>query len=187
MQPNRDDKTRNWRMSHFQIRVPRRVDDQPDWGSLCWWNAFSSLASRTRPTSRRRPRAEQTGIMALAIRLGQRSCTARETPMAAGPRNFAWTTYLALLCAASSFGQSQTGLPPIKTADYDQRGTFRVNGKPFFPIALYDAPLDDRTLRELRDFGFNVLACDAKSCASLPAKGFYGASHADKKIDDLNG
>jgi hypothetical protein len=71
--------------------------------------------------------------------------------------------------------------------DYDQRGEFRVNGKPFFPIALYDAPLDDRTLRELRDFGFNVLVCDAKACASLPAKGFYGACHTDKKIDNLTG
>jgi hypothetical protein len=81
---------------------------------------------------------------------------------------------------------AQAALPPIKTVDYDQRGAFRVNGKPFFPIALYDAPLDDRTLRELRAFGFNVLVCDAKSCASLPAKGFYGAAHADKKIDDLS-
>jgi len=107
--------------------------------------------------------------------------------MAAGLRSFAWTTYLALLGIAPVFGQPQTALPPIKTVDYDQRGAFRVNGKPFFPIALYDAPLDDRTLRELRDFGFNVLACDAKSCAALPAKGFYGASHADKKIGDLSG
>lgn len=107
--------------------------------------------------------------------------------MAAGLRSFAWTAFLALLGAAPVFGQPQTILPPIKTVDYDQRGAFRVNGKPFFPIALYDAPLDDQTLRELRDFGFNVLACDAKACAALPAKGFYGASHADKKIDHLTG
>jgi hypothetical protein len=78
-------------------------------------------------------------------------------------------------------------LPPIKSVDYDSSGAFRVNGKPFFPIALYDAPLDDQTLRELREFGFNVLACDAKSCPSLPAKGFYGMVHADKKMDDLTG
>ena len=107
--------------------------------------------------------------------------------MAAGSRSFAWTTYLALLGAAPVFGQPRAALPPIKTVDYDQRGAFRVMGKPFFPIAPYDAPLDDRTLRELRDFGFNVLASDAKSCAALPAKGFYGACHADKKIDDLSG
>lgn len=102
-------------------------------------------------------------------------------------RNFACIIYLALAGAASVFGQPQAGLPPIKSVDYDSRGVFRVNGKPFFPIALYDAPLDDRTLGELRDFGFNVLACDANSCAALPAKGFYGASHADKKIDNLSG
>jgi hypothetical protein len=107
--------------------------------------------------------------------------------MATGLRSFAWTTYLTLLSTALVFGQPQTALPPIKTVDYDEQGAFRVNGKPFFPIALYDAPLDDQTLRELREFGFNVLACDAKSCASLPAKGFYGACHADKKIDDLSG
>lgn len=107
--------------------------------------------------------------------------------MTVGLRGLAWTVCLALLGTAPAFGQPQSSLPPIKSVDYDQRGAFRVNGKPFFPIALYDAPLDDKTLRELRDFGFNVLACDAKSCASLPAKGFYGASHADKKIDDLSG
>lgn len=103
-------------------------------------------------------------------------------------RSVAWTiTCLALLGNASVFGQPQTALPPIETVGYDQRGAFRVNDKPFFPIALYDAPLDDQTLRELRDFGFNVLAADAKSCAYLPAKGFYGMAHANKKIDNLTG
>ena len=103
-------------------------------------------------------------------------------------RSFACaTTCLALLGYASAFGQPQTTLPPIETVDYDQRGAFRVNGKPFFPIVIYDAPLDDQALRELRDFGFNVLACDAKSCASLPAKGFYGAVHVNKKLDNLTG
>ena len=94
---------------------------------------------------------------------------------------------LALLSAAPAIGQPLAALPPIKTVDYDPRGAFRVNGKPFFPIVLYDAPLDAETLRELHDFGFNVLTCDAKSCASLPAHGFYGACHANKKIDDLSG
>jgi hypothetical protein len=102
-------------------------------------------------------------------------------------RSAAWATYLALLSTAPVFGQPPTTLPPIKTVGYDHRGVFHVNGKPFFPIALYDAPLDDSTLRELRDFGFNVLACDGKACAALPARGFYGAAHADKKIDDVTG
>lgn len=107
--------------------------------------------------------------------------------MVAGLRSVTWTACFTLLGAATVVGQPPAPLPPIKTVDYDQRGVFRVNGKPFFPIALYDAPLDEQTLRELRAFGFNVLACDAKSCASLPAKGFYGAAHADKKLDDLSG
>src|SRR5579864_8233395 len=105
--------------------------------------------------------------------------------MAARLRTFAWS--LAFMAATPVSGQPQTALPPIKSVDHDQRGAFRVNGKPFFPIVLYDAPLDDRTLRELRDFGFNVLTCDAPSCAALAAKGFYGAAHGDKKIDELSG
>src|SRR5688572_17791897 len=105
--------------------------------------------------------------------------------MAAASRGFAGTTFLALLIAAPLC--AQTALAPITTVDYDQRGAFRVNGKPFFPILLYDARFDDVTLRELRDFGFNVLACDAKTCASLPGKGFYGACHADKKVEELTG
>lgn len=92
-----------------------------------------------------------------------------------------------LMISAAAFGQRPSGLLPIRTVEYDQRGVFRVNGKPFFPIVVYDAPLDEQTLRELRDFGFNVLACDAQACPSLPAKGFYGACHADKRIDDLTG
>jgi hypothetical protein len=107
--------------------------------------------------------------------------------MAAHLRTFAWTTCLALLGAAPVFGQPVTALPRIKTVEYDQRGAFRLNGKPFFPILLYDAPMDDQTLRELRAFGFNVLVGDAKSCAGLPGKGFYGACHADSKLADLSG
>ena len=101
--------------------------------------------------------------------------------MAAGLRTFAWTTYMALVGAAPVCAQPPNALPPIETVDYTKHGAFRVNGKPFFPIVLYDAPLDDQTLRELRDFGFNVLTCDAKSSAALPAKGFYGAPHVGQK------
>ena len=107
--------------------------------------------------------------------------------MAAGLRTLAWTTGLALLGTGPVLRQQETAVVPIKTVDYDERGAFRVNGKPFFPIVLYDAPTDDRTLRELRDFGFNVLVCDAKACAALPDKGFYGACHTDKKLDNLSG
>ena len=40
-------------------------------------------------------------------------------------------------------------LPPVKTADHDRQGRFRVNGQAFFPILLYDAPTDDATLGRL--------------------------------------
>jgi len=94
---------------------------------------------------------------------------------------------LALGTVSVVIGQAPSALPKIAAVDYDERGAFRVNAKPFFPIGLYDAPVDERTLRELRGFGFNVLVCDAKACAGLPAKGFYGMVHTDKKIDDLSG
>src|SRR5689334_19982274 len=45
-------------------------------------------------------------------------------------RIFELTTCLALLAAVPVFGQNP--LPPVKTVDYDERGAFRVNGKPFF-------------------------------------------------------
>jgi hypothetical protein len=101
-----------------------------------------------------------------------------------------WLAAIAILILARmppAFAQTPTALPPIRTVTSDERGAFRVNDKPFFPIALYDAPRDDATLRELRAFGFNVLACAAKSSAALREQGFYAASHADTKLDDLSG
>ena len=62
-----------------------------------------------------------------------------------------------------------------------------MNEQPFFPILLYDAPTDDETLRELHSFGFNVLSCDAKTSAPLPAKGFYGGVHHPGAKADLSG
>lgn len=96
-------------------------------------------------------------------------------------------TSLIVVAVSSAFAQSTVALPPIASVTYDAHGAFRVNDKPFFPIALYDAPHDDATLAELRAFGFNVLACDAKTSTTLRAKGFYAASHAETKIDDLSG
>jgi hypothetical protein len=98
---------------------------------------------------------------------------------------FRFSAALALAFVATNTAFAQ--LPAIESVTYDQAGRFHVNGKPFFPILLYDVPLDEATLRELREFGFNVLVCDGKPSASLPAKGFYGAVHASKKIDDLTG
>jgi hypothetical protein len=78
-------------------------------------------------------------------------------------------------------------LPPITSADYDEHGRFRVNGKPFFPILLYDAPTDPTTLADLRDFGFNTLTCKAEATTALRGEGFYGAVHHAKPGDDASG
>lgn len=76
---------------------------------------------------------------------------------------------------------------PIDTADYDAHGRFRVNGKPFFPILLYDPRIDDATLAELRDFGFNTLTCKPEDAPTIRAQGFYGAvHHAKPGIDAAN-
>ncbi|MCE9606355.1 MAG: hypothetical protein K8U03_15780 [Planctomycetia bacterium] len=78
-------------------------------------------------------------------------------------------------------------LPPIETADYDEQARFRVNGRPFFPILLYDAPTDDTTLAMLREFGFNTLTCKPDATGSLPEKGFYGAVHGAKTTVETSG
>src|SRR5262245_55140474 len=89
-------------------------------------------------------------------------------------------------CLSPLAGQAQTAaLPPIESVRYDSAGRFWVNGKPFFPILLYGAPTDDATLAELRDFGFNVLACRAEECDGLPDRGFYGAIHGGKVQADV--
>jgi hypothetical protein len=112
------------------------------------------------------------------------------------PEDFAMPAHTLLVVAGAAISlaltsplaaQTSIALPPIKTVTCDEHGAFRVNDKPFFPIALYDAPHDDATLAELRAFGFNVLSCDAKASTTLRAKGFYGATHADTKMDDLSG
>lgn len=88
--------------------------------------------------------------------------------------------FLMMLAAERAAAQPNAALPPIESVDYDAHGRFRVNGKSFFPILLYGAPTDDATLTELREFGFNVLACRAEQCEGLPARGFYGAIHGSK-------
>lgn len=98
--------------------------------------------------------------------------------------NFDWggaaLVTLALLCGIAEGQTRDAALPPIQSADYDAHGRFRVNGEPFFPILLYGATMDEATLVELREFGFNVLGCRAEQCEGLPAKGFYGAIHGGK-------
>jgi hypothetical protein len=99
----------------------------------------------------------------------------------------------AVLMAAPSFAQEKTAgtssakpaaagesgtLPAIKSVAFSERGYYRVNGEPFFPILLYDAPGDPATLKTLADFGFNTLTnLKPDEWAGLPAQGFYVASH----------
>ena len=74
-------------------------------------------------------------------------------------------------------------LPPIQTAGYDDHARFQVNGKPFFPILLYGAPIeDDAVLAQCREFGFNVLTCRPDAAEPLAAKGFYAAVHGTKNV-----
>lgn len=95
----------------------------------------------------------------------------------------------------SANASSQHERPAITSVDYDESGRFRVNGKPFFPILLYDAPTDPKidaatqaaVFAELRDFGFNTLTCKAEAATTLRAKGFYGAVHHAKPGDDASG
>jgi hypothetical protein len=69
-------------------------------------------------------------------------------------------------------------LPPIKTAASDERGRLTVNGKPFFPILMYDVPIDADSLKMFRDHGFNVLSAPAENATMLRNHGFYTAAHA---------
>src|SRR6185295_18244753 len=95
-----------------------------------------------------------------------------------------------LLSISASFaGPPDTRLPAIKTVDFDPQVGFRVNQQPFLPILLYDAPTDDTTLAQLREFGFNVLTCKPEACDSLLAQGFYSAIHVGrhKTIENLGG
>lgn len=68
-------------------------------------------------------------------------------------------------------------LPPIEKAGSDERGRITVNGKPFFPILMYDVPIDADSLNMFREHGFNVLSAQAEEAATLLKNGFYAAAH----------
>lgn len=69
-------------------------------------------------------------------------------------------------------------LPAIATAGSDERGRITVNGKPFFPILMYDVPIDDDSLKMFREHGFNVLSARAEDAETLRMSGFYVAAHS---------
>src|SRR6187455_3036870 len=92
-----------------------------------------------------------------------------------------WALWLVLAATSAVAQPTPVALPSIETADYDEHGGFRVNGRAFFPILLYGVPNDDTSLAMLREFGFNVLACRPDICDTLPARGFYAAVHGGKQ------
>src|SRR5690349_19491296 len=70
-----------------------------------------------------------------------------------------------------------TALPPIETAASDPQGRITVNGKPFFPILMYDVPVDVDSLKMFREHGFNVLSARVEDASMLRKQGFYTAAH----------
>jgi hypothetical protein len=69
-------------------------------------------------------------------------------------------------------------LPPIKVAGSDERGRITVNDKPFFPILMYDVPVDAESLKMFRDHGFNMLSTRVEDAELARKHGFYVAAHA---------
>lgn len=90
--------------------------------------------------------------------------------------SLAWT--------ATALGDSS--LPAIESASSDDRGRIMVNGKPFFPILMYDVPNDPDSLKMFRAHGFNSVTAHAEKAAGLREYGLYAAVHAGKKLESLD-
>lgn len=86
---------------------------------------------------------------------------------------------LALFDAGVSLpAADDVALPPIKVAGSDERGRITVNGEPFFPILMYDVPVDAESLKMFRDHGFNMLSARVEDAEIARKHGFYVAAHA---------
>ena len=96
---------------------------------------------------------------------------------------------LSLFSAAGSNAQTASpALPPIESAISDEHGRLIVNGKPFFPILLYDVPTDAESLKRIHDHGFNmVTVSNAEEADAARAAGMYSAAHGRKitKFDSI--
>ena len=78
-------------------------------------------------------------------------------------------------------------LSPIQTVASDERGRMVVNGKPFFPILMYDVPTDAASLKKFHAHGFNaVTATKMEDVPALREHGLYAAIHAGHKTDKLD-
>jgi hypothetical protein len=88
--------------------------------------------------------------------------------------------------AASSSSSASVVLPVIQSAASDEKGRIVVNGKPLFPILLYDAPADPESLRKFHDHGFNVITvAKTEDAEAARQAGLYAAAHS-KKITNLD-
>jgi hypothetical protein len=78
--------------------------------------------------------------------------------------------------------------PEIDAVTWDERGRMMVNGKKFFPIALYDADFEPDYYAVYRDFSFNTLFCARTDLVmKLRESGFYAAAYygAASRSDNL--
>ena len=71
-------------------------------------------------------------------------------------------------------------LPSIQITASDMHGRITVNGKPFFPILMYDVPTDPASLKMFREHSFNTLLAKPEVSDQLLANGFYTAVHVGK-------
>ncbi|HEV7403093.1 MAG TPA: hypothetical protein VGO11_09215 [Chthoniobacteraceae bacterium] len=92
-----------------------------------------------------------------------------------------------LLALAFPASLSAQALAPIQTAVSDEKGRIVVNGRPFFPILLYDVPTDPESLKRFHDHGFNMITVSKNEDAEAArAAGLYSATHG-KKFTNLDG
>ncbi|NQU11393.1 hypothetical protein HQ590_11415 [bacterium] len=79
-------------------------------------------------------------------------------------------------------------LPAIEVAGSDAQGRITVNGKPFFPILMYDVPTDPASLAMFKAHGFNMVTITKPADADgLLTAGVYGAAHAGYKVTNQDG
>jgi len=99
------------------------------------------------------------------------------------------STAMTLLCsvAVKALAAGGVALRPIQTAGTDAQGRITVNGKPFFPILMYDTPTDPASLKMFREHGFNTLTAKPEEAETLREHGLYTAVHTGKKVEKLDG
>jgi hypothetical protein len=91
-------------------------------------------------------------------------------------------------CLAGSIALAGDTLPRIQKAASDDQGRITVNGEPFFPILLYDAPTDPQSLKMFHEHGFNTLTGEPAVSDLLLENGFYTAVHTGRDpVRNLDG